>query len=320
MSTSRRRIRFAVVNEVLPDRRGWLDHIRRIEQSGVDTVLIRDHIAAAPFGPQLAPLAMAATAAAHTTRLRVGTMVLSNDYRHPALVAHEAATIDWLSGGRLELGLGAGWLRGEYDQMGISFDAAGTRITRLEEAARVISALLAGETVTLHGTDYTIDSLRLPIMPIQRPRPPLVIGGGGPKMLALAARRADIVGILPAPIRGDDDTDDAADRSPAAMDAKLDVLKAAAGARFQELELSTFATFVLTSQRRRDTESLIGQRGWTGTTCEEVWAMPSVFIGSPEQIHEDLQARQSRYGLSYFVTSDRDLDHLARIIEHSPPE
>ena len=229
MSTSRRRIRFAVVNEVFSDRRGWLDHIRRLEQSGVDTVLIRDHIAAAPFGPQLAPLAMAATAAAHTTRLRVGTMVLSNDYRHPALVAHEAATIDWLSGGRLELGLGAGWLRGEYDQMGISFDVAGTRIARLEEAARVIAALLAGETVTLHGAHYTIDSLHLPIMPIQQPRPPLVIGGGGPKMLALAARRADIVGILPAPIRGDDDTDDAADRSPAALDAKLDVLKVAAG-------------------------------------------------------------------------------------------
>ena len=92
MSPSHRRLRFAVVNEILRDRRGWLDHIRRIEQSGVGTVLIRDHIAAAPFGPQLAPLAMAATVAAHTTRLRVGTMVLSNDYRHPALVAHEAAT------------------------------------------------------------------------------------------------------------------------------------------------------------------------------------------------------------------------------------
>ncbi len=94
MSTSHRRLRFAVVNEILPDRRGWRDHIRRIEQSGVGTVLIRDHIAAAPFGPQLAPLAMAATAAAHTTRLRVGTMVLSNDYWHPALVAHVSPRVE----------------------------------------------------------------------------------------------------------------------------------------------------------------------------------------------------------------------------------
>ena len=134
MAAAERRVRFGVVNEVIPGRGGWPDHVRRAEDSGADTLLIRDHIAPGPFGPQLAPLSAAAAMAACTTRLRVGTMVLSNDYRHPALVAHEAATIDWLSGGRLELGLGAGWLRGEYRQMGMAFEPAGTRITRLEEA------------------------------------------------------------------------------------------------------------------------------------------------------------------------------------------
>jgi len=124
MSMSDRRLRFAVVNEVLADGPRWSDHVRRIEQSGASALLVRDHIASEPYGPQLAPLAMASAADAQTTRLRVGTMVLGNDYRHPALVAHEAATIDWLSGGRFELGLGAGWLRGEYEQMGLSFDAA----------------------------------------------------------------------------------------------------------------------------------------------------------------------------------------------------
>jgi probable F420-dependent oxidoreductase len=198
MSTSSRRLRFAVVNEVLADGPGWSDHVRRIEQSGAGTLLVRDHIAAEPFGPQLAPLAMLSAAAVQTTRLRVGTMVLDNDYRHPALVAHEAATIDWLSGGRFELGLGAGWLRGEYAQMGLSFDPARTRIARLGEAASIITALLSGETVTFGGVHYGIDSLSLPITPVQRPRPPLLIGGGGPRMLALAARHADIVGILPA--------------------------------------------------------------------------------------------------------------------------
>jgi probable F420-dependent oxidoreductase len=320
MATSHRRLRFAIVNETLPERSGWLDHVRRVEQSGAGTILIRDHIAAGPFGPQLAPMAMAAAAAAHTSRLRVGTMVLGNDYRHPAVVAHEAATVDWLSGGRFELGIGAGWLRSEYQQLGLAFDAAGTRIARLEEAAQVIAALLAGETVSFHGAHYTIDSLRLPITPVQRPRPPLLIGGGGPKMLALAARHADIVGILPAPIRGDDDPDDPADRGPAALSAKVDVIRAAAGDRFPDLELSTFATFLLTSQRRKDTEELIRQRGWTSVTCEQVWAMPSVFIGSAGQIHEDLQARQSRFGLSYFVTTDRDLDHLAEIIGRAAPD
>jgi alkanesulfonate monooxygenase SsuD/methylene tetrahydromethanopterin reductase-like flavin-dependent oxidoreductase (luciferase family) len=127
-----------VVNEVVPAGGGWPDHIRRVEQVGVDSLLIRDHLEAAPFGPQLAPLAAAAAAAAYTTRLRVGTMVLSNDYRHPALVAHEAATIDLVSGGRFELGLGAGWLSSEYQRMGISFEPAGTRIARLEETVQVI--------------------------------------------------------------------------------------------------------------------------------------------------------------------------------------
>ena len=299
MSTSHRRLRFAVVNEILPDRRGWLDHIRRIEQSGVDTVLIRDHIAAAPFGPQLAPLAMAATAAAHTTRLRVGTMVLSNDYLHPALVAHEAATIDWLSGGRLELGLGAGWLRGEYDQMGISFDAARTRIARLEEAARVIAALLAGETVTLHGTHYTIDSLHLPIMPIQRPRPPLVIGGGGPKMLALAARRADIVGILPAPsaVTTTRTTPPTAVRPPwtRSLTSSRPPRRAIPGTGTEHLRNIRPHPANGAATPKRSSASEAGP----GPPARR-WAMPSVFIGSPGQIHEDLQARQSRYGLSLF--------------------
>lgn len=317
MTATARRVRFGMVNEVIPGRDGWLDHVRRAEDSGVDTLLIRDHISPGPFGPQLAPLATASAVAAHSTRLRVGTMVLSNDYRHPVLLAHEAATIDWLSGGRLELGLGAGWLRGEYHQMGMAFDPAGTRIARLEEAVGVITGLLAGQTVTFHGTHYAIDSLTLPVAAAQRPRPPLMIGGGGPKMLALAGRHADIAGILPAPIRGDEDSDDPADRTPAALEAKLAVLREAAGERFTQLEISTFATFRVTSQRRRDTEDLIRQRGWQGTGCEQVWAMPTVFIGSAEQIWQDLHDRRQRYGLSYFVTSDRNLEQLAQVIAHS---
>jgi probable F420-dependent oxidoreductase len=317
MTATARRVRFGMVNEVIPGRDGWLDHVRRAEDSGVDTLLIRDHIAPGPFGPQLAPLATASAVAAHSTRLRVGTMVLSNDYRHPVLLAHEAATIDWLSGGRLELGLGAGWLRGEYHQMGMAFDPAGTRIARLEEAVGVITGLLAGQTVTFRGAHYAIDSVTLPVAAAQRPRPPLMIGGGGPKMLALAGRHADIAGILPAPIRGDEDSDDPADRAPAALEAKLSVLREAAGERFARLEISTFATFRVTGQRRRDTEDLIRQRGWRGIGCEQVWAMPTVFIGSAGQIWQDLHDRRGRHGLSYYVTSDRNLEQLAQVIAHA---
>lgn len=280
----------------------------------MDSLLIRDHLETGPFGPQLAPLAAAAVAAAYTTKLRVGTMVLSNDYRHPALVAHEAATIDLVSGGRFELGLGAGWLSSEYQQMGLSFDPARTRIARLEEAVQVIIDLLAGQTVTFHGAHYAIDSLALPVTPAQRPRPPLMIGGGGPRMLALAARHADIAGILPAPIRSGQDGDDPADRSPAALASKLAVLKTAAGERFAALELSLFATFQVTNRRRARTEQLIARRGRHGISPEQAWAMPSVFIGLPEQITADLGERRNAYGLSYYITSDHSLGELAQVI------
>jgi probable F420-dependent oxidoreductase len=308
------RLRFGVVNEIVPDHGSWLDHVQRIEDCGADTLLIRDHLEPGGFGPQLAPLTAAAAAAAHTTRLRLGTMVLSNDYRHPALVAHEAATIDLISGGRFELGLGAGWLRAEYQQMGIPFEPAGARIARLEESIGLITALLSGETVTGKSAHYTVEELRLPVTPVQRPHPPLMIGGGGPRMLALAARHADIVGILPAPIRGDTDSDDPADRGPDALAAKLAVVASAAGERYGQLELSTFATFLVTSQRRRETEALIEQRGWSGISCEQVWEMPTVFIGSAEQIRDDLEQRRATFGLSYFVSSDRRLGHLEQVI------
>lgn len=310
------RLRFGVVNEIVPDHGSWLDHARRVEDSGADTLLIRDHLEPGGFGPQLAPL----TAAAHTTALRLGTMVLSNDYRHPALVAHEAATIDLISGGRFELGLGAGWLRAEYQQMGIPFEPAGTRIARLEESIGLIKALLSGETVTGHGAHYTVEELRLPVTPVQRPHPPLMIGGGGPRMLALAGRHADIAGILPAPIRGDTDSDDPADRGPDALAAKLAVLASAAGERHGHLELSTFATFLVTGQRRRDTEALIEQRGWNRVSCEQVWEMPTVFIGSAEQICQDLQQRRAAFGVSYYVTSDQHLGHLEQVIASLPHE
>jgi probable F420-dependent oxidoreductase len=308
-------LRFGAVNELLTTGTAWFDHVRRIEDIGVDVLLVRDHLTADAFGPQLAPLPTLAAAAALTTRLRLGTLVLSNDFRHPALVAQDAATIDFLSTGRLELGLGAGWDNADYKASGIPFDPAGIRIARLTEAISIIDRLLSGETVTFKGTYYDIDALALPTTGAQRPRPPLLIGGGGPKMLSLAARHADIVGILPAPITAGQETDEPADRSPAAVDAKLAVMRAAAPDRFDTLELSMFATFVVTDRRRLDTEALIERMGWSGVSVDEVWAMPSMFIGSPTQICEDLHNRLDRVGVSYYVTSDRAIDDLAKVID-----
>jgi probable F420-dependent oxidoreductase len=307
-------IRFGVVSETVMDGPAWADHARRAEAAGVDTLLIRDHFSAGAFGQQLAPFSALAAAAAVTGRLHVGTLVLSNDFRHPAIVAHEAASLHHLSGGRFELGIGAGWYQPEYSAAGLAFDSPGRRIDRLEESLAIISGLLAGRPVHHSGTWYQIDGLDLDVLPQRRGCPRLLIGAGGPRMLRVAARHADIVGLLPAPIRDADGGDNPLDRLPGALDDKLAVLRTAAGDRFVQLELSAFGTFSITARRRASTEELIARRGWGGIDAEDVWQMPTIFIGSVAQIREDLQARRERFGLSYLVTPDHDLPTLTAVI------
>jgi probable F420-dependent oxidoreductase len=307
-------LRFGVVSETVPDGPAWLDHARRVEDAGVDVFLIRDHFSAAPFGQQFAPFSALAAAAAVTARLHVGTMVLSNDFRHPAVVAHEAASLHELSGGRFELGIGAGWYQPEYDAAGIPFDGPGQRISRLEESLAIIRGLLARTPVHHSGAWYRIDGLDLDVLPERSGRPRLLVGAGGPRMLRVAARHADVVGLLPAPIKSPDDDDDPADRLPAALDCKIAVLRAEAGDRFPHLELSAFASFSITNRRRAATEELIARRGWAGIDAETVWQMPTIFIGSVTQIREDLRARNERFGVSYLITDDSQLATLADII------
>jgi probable F420-dependent oxidoreductase len=244
----------------------------------------------------------------------VGTLVLANDFRHPVIVAHEAASLHQLSGGRFELGIGAGWYQPEYESAGIPFDPARQRIDRLEEALAVIGGLLEGARVDHSGAGYQITGLELDVLPRDQGRPRLLIGAGGPRMLGLAARHADTVGILPAPIKNPDDPDDPLDLLPAALDQKIAVLRARAGDRFRRLELSAFVTIRITSHRRTDTEALIAKRGWGGIDVGAIWEMPTILIGSVAQIREDLQARRERFGLSYLITSDRDLPALTEII------
>jgi probable F420-dependent oxidoreductase len=309
-----REIRFGVVSESVLGGPAWADLARRVEDAGVHSFLIRDHFSAGAFGQQLAPFSALAAAAAVTARLHVGTLVLSNDFRHPAIVAHEAASLHHLSGGRFELGIGAGWYQPEYSAAGIPFDSPRQRIDRLEESLTIIKGLLAGDPVHHSGAWYQIDGLDLDVMPERHGRPRLLIGAGGPRMLRVAARHADVVGLLPAPIKGPDDRDDPLDRLPPALDQKLAVLRSAAGDRFPRLALSAFATFSITARRRRSTEELIARRGWGGIDAEAVWEMPTIYIGSVTQIREDLQARRERFGLSYLITPDHDLPTLAEII------
>jgi probable F420-dependent oxidoreductase len=307
-------LRFGIVSESVLQGRAWLDYARQIEDAGIGVLLIRDHFSAGAFGQQLAPFTALAAAAAVTTRLRVGTLVLSNDFRHPALVAHEAASLHLVSDGRFDLGLGAGWYQPEYEAAGIGFDPAGQRIGRLEESLGIIRALLDGTPVHHEGTWYQVDGLDLDVLPARRTSPRLLVGAGGPRMLRLAARHADIIGLLPAPIRNATDGDDPADRLPAAFDAKIAVLRAAAGDRFAGLELNALGTFVLTDRRHADTDELIRQRGWSGLDAETVWQMPTIFIGSAAQIRADLVARRERFGLSYLVAPESARTTLTEII------
>ncbi|HET7094227.1 MAG TPA: LLM class flavin-dependent oxidoreductase, partial [Thermomicrobiales bacterium] len=179
MNSSRLRpFRFGIINERVGPPAAWLERARRAETLGYDTFLIRDHLVSDYFGDQLAPLPALMAAAMATTTLRVGTMVLDNDFCHPAMLAKEAATIDFLSGGRLELGLGAGWLKREYDAAGFPYHPPGVRIERLEESIAVLKGLFAAEPFGFSSRHYQIDGLDGFPKPVQRPHPPLLIGGG----------------------------------------------------------------------------------------------------------------------------------------------
>lgn len=311
---SARPFRFGLINERMLAPAAWLDHVRRVEALGYDTLLIRDHLVPDYFGDQYAPLVALAAAAGVTSRLRLGTMVLSNDFRHPALLAKEAATLDALSGGRLELGLGAGWLRAEYDAMGMALDGAGTRIARLEEGVQVLRGLWSGEPLSFAGRHYQTRGLQLAPRPAQRGGPPIFLGGGHERMLTMAGRHASIVGLLTSSVASGELVADPAERTPEAVERKLGWVRAGAGARYAQIELSLIPTVVLADDRRSATEALIAERGWHGLSAEAVWAMPSFFVGDVAQIAADMLARRERYGFTYYVFSDHQAEELAPLV------
>ena len=272
-----------------------------------------DHFVPDFFGDQYTPLPALMAAAGVTSTLRLGTMVIDNDHRHPLLLAKEVATLDCLSGGRAELGIGAGWLRTEYEQAGLAFDRAGVRIDRLEEAVRVIKGLWADQPLTFTGAHYQIAGIDGVPKPLQRPHPPLLIGGGKERMLRLAGRVADIVGILTSDVSRGTLTSGLAERTPEAVMQKIDWIRQAAGARFEQIELSLIPTIIVTDDRCGRTAALIQQHGWE-TPVEAVWQMPSVLIGSIDQIVEDLSARRTQYGFSYYVIADDTMEAFAPVV------
>ena len=302
-----RPFRFGVTAPTPSGGTDWAERARRVEQLGYSMLVVPDH-----FRDHLAPVPALVAAALATTRLRVGSLVFSNDFRHPAVLAKEAATIDVLSGGRFELGLGGGWLRAEYDQAGIPFDAPGTRIERLEEAVTIIKGLLAGERVTFAGRHYTIADLEGRPTPVQRPHPPIAIGGGGRRTLTLAAREASIVGLVPR-ARRDGSGLDLSDLSDAATREKLEWVRAAAGARFESLEINALIQAVVVADQRMTAADQLASR--FKVAREVVLETVYVAVGTIEEICETLRQRRERHGISYLTVFERDMEAFAPVVE-----
>jgi len=309
-----RPFRFGVFGEDARSPETLLDTARRAEGAGYSTFLIRDHFIDEPFGHQLAPLTALATVAAATTRLRVGSLVFSNDYRHPAMLAKEIATLDAVSNGRVELGLGAGFSKAEYDSAGMPFDPPGVRVDRLEEAIHVLKGFFGERPFTFAGKHYAVTALDGYPKPVQRPHPPLLIGAAGKRMLSIAAREADIIGFQTTSTSHGVIIDDPSGRLAQAVSQRVEHVRHVAGERFSRIELSMVATVVFAEQRRQAAERLVRERGWSGVSAEQVLEMPSVFIGSLEHVADEMRARRERYGFSYYVILDRAVHAVAPLV------
>src|SRR3954469_7147097 len=225
--------RFGVNLRAGDSRAEWVAKARKLEDLGYSTLLVPDHLA--EIVSPLAPLVSAADA---TTTLRVGTCVLNNDFRHPVLLAREAATIDLLTDGRLELGLGAGHMQSEYEQFGLPFDPAPVRFERLGESVRIVKSLLQGETTSLDGRHYQVKEHTIYPLPVQQPRPPIMIGGNGRKLLALAAQEADIVGLTGLAFPKGAREVDVAGFKAASVDEHIGWVREQAGERIARIELN----------------------------------------------------------------------------------
>jgi probable F420-dependent oxidoreductase len=239
-------------------------------------------------------------------------LVACNDFRHPVVHAKELATLDVISAGRVEWGMGAGWLAHEYGMAGIAFDPAAIRVERMQEAVRVMKRLFQGGPVTHQGLRYRINGLEGQPKPVQQPHPPLLIGGAGRRMLEFAAREADTIGIAPS-LRARS----VAGRPPlesvrAATDRQLRWIKEATGGRFDDLEMNMVAfPVVVTDHREKRAETLADRMG---LTPPEVLASPHVWIGTRDEIAASLAERRERWGVSYWSIPMGSMEAVAPIV------
>lgn len=303
-----RRFRFGVLYSGAESARAWRDKVRKAEDLGFDVALLPNHA----VHQVLAPIPALAMAAEATSRLRVGTLVLANDFVHPALLANELATLDLLADGRLDVGLGAGWLAADYDVLGIPFDAASVRLDRLEDAIGIVKRLWAGELVTHASDHYRLTSMPGVPRPVQHPHSPLLIGGGGRRVLEMAARHATIVGIAANMRSGTLGRDSAATSTPAATREKIAWIRAAAGDRFDDIELQVLVSFVQVDDVAAAAARVAKMYG---VPKEQAGDVVHALFGPCEQVVDRLLARREEHGISYVTITEAAVDDLAPVVD-----
>jgi probable F420-dependent oxidoreductase len=303
-----RPFRFGVQVKSTATRAEWVEMARKVEDLGYSTLTLPDH-----FDEQLAPVPALQAVADATTTLRIGATVHDNDYKHPVVLAKELATLDLLSEGRLQIGLGAGWMASDYQQSGIPYDSPGVRIDRMLEGLAVIRGALGPDRFSFSGEHYTVTDYNGLPKPVQSP-PPLMIGGGGPRVLRIAARQADIVGVNATLTSGAIDAASFATMTAEAVDDKLEIVTRAAteAGRLDTIELSVRVFLIYVTD---DVDAALATLAeFTGAPASMIAASPFALVGPPAKIVDDLLERRQRWGFSYIVAGQNDIDAVAPVV------
>ena len=307
-----RRFRFGIQLSSAPSGTEWAALAREAEDLGYSTLFMPDH-----FGDQLAPMPALAAAAAATRKLRIGPLVLDNDYKHPVVTAKEMATLDVLSGGRLELGIGAGWMESDYREAGLPYDRPAVRIERLGEALEIIRSMWTRERTSFAGRHYTVREVARAAAGLDPAAPPkILIGGGGRRVLELAGAYADIVGINPKMEAGRILPETPADLRPERTLEKVRWVREAAeraGRNPDEIELNALVFVVALTDDPKGIRAAIAKN--TGMSEAEVADCPMFLTGPAPEIRERLEKRRAETGISYVVIQGDDPGRLEQFAE-----
>ncbi len=299
--------RFALQASRTPSPSSWRDLARKAEDLGYSTLYVPDHL-----DDQWAPMIALAVAAEATTTLRVGTLVLDNDFRHPVLLAKEAATLDVMADGRFEFGIGAGWMTTDYEQSGIPMESPSVRIDRLAESLEIMRAMWQTGSATFSGTHYEVREASGAPAPVTPGGPPLVIGGGSKRILSLAGRYADVASVVPSLAAGHIGPEVAAEAVVEKYAQRVRWVREAAGDHAADLELQCWTVSVQVVPNAA--EVIEAMASLFALTPDQLRAAPLALIGTTSEIAETLRKRREELGFSYIVVHETEMEALAPVI------